>query len=69
MTDNLQIMTVSLRVLTAINTSRPPDPGDVDLLRGYVGLAAPDSLDELACAVIQKALERRAKMRSALKGY
>ena len=55
-------MKVSLRVLAALNEKRPPDAEDVQTLRNYIGDGPPD-LDELACAVIQKALGARARAR------
>jgi hypothetical protein len=54
-------MTTALRVLTAITEKRQPDQGDVEVLYGLAGpLPGGIGLDELACEVIQKALNRRA---------
>jgi hypothetical protein len=65
MQQSLNIMKVSLRVLTAVNEKRLPETADVDALRDYLGRPGSPNLDELACDVIQKALFYRAKMRSA----
>jgi hypothetical protein len=66
--ENLQIMKVSLRVLAALSDRVEPAPADVDTLRYYLGWDAPPAnLDELACEVIKKALERRARIRAAMK--
>ena len=67
MQQSLNIMKVSLRVLTAINAKDAPNPGDVEALRGFLGRHGPANLDELACEVIQKALLHRAKARDAIK--
>ena len=68
MKENLQIMKVSLRVLAAITDRIVPQAADVDMLRYYLGSEAPPAnLDELACAVINKALERRARIRALMK--
>jgi hypothetical protein len=54
---------VAIRVLTAINNRRTPTEGDVLVLRAY----CPDHRDldsgELACIVIQQAMENRKKVR------
>jgi hypothetical protein len=61
MQHSFDAMTRALRVPTATTEKRQPDQGDVDVL---YGLAGPQpggiGLDELACEVIQKALNRRA---------
>jgi len=62
-------MKVSLRVLAALSDRIEPDPADIDALRYFLGSSAPPAdLDELACAVIQKALVRRARVRAVMKG-
>jgi len=62
-------MKVSLRVLAALSDRAEPDGADIDALRYYLGSEAPPAdLDQLACAVIQKALERRARIRAVMKG-
>ena len=62
-------MKVSLRVLAAVSDRLEPERADIDMLRYYLGSEAPPAdLDELACAVIQKALERRARVRAVLRG-
>ena len=67
MQQSLQIMKVSLRVLSALNEKQAPDPADVAMLREYLGAEGAANLDELACEVIQKALGARAQARSALR--
>jgi hypothetical protein len=69
MQQTLEVMETALRVLAAINARQDPDPSDVHALRTYAG-PQPDgmSLDEFACEIIQKALERRAEMRAAGSG-
>jgi hypothetical protein len=62
-------MKVSLRVLASLNDRLEPDRADIDMLRYYLGSDAPPAdLDELACAVVQKALEQRARNRAVMKG-
>jgi len=58
-------MQVALRVLAAINENRQPDPADVAELHRMAPPAAFRSLSELACAVIQQALERRSEGQAA----
>ena len=59
-------METALRVLTAINAKRHPDPADIDPLRAYAGpLRDGMGVDEFACEVIQQALKRRAAVRAA----
>ena len=54
-------MQTALRVLTAITEKRHPDQSDVDALQGFIGSQEQGiGLDELACEVIQRALNRRA---------
>ena len=69
MQQSLEAMETALRVLSAINAKRHPDPGDVHALRTYAG-PQPDGmgLDEFACEVIQKALKRRDEVRAAGSG-
>ena len=66
MQQSLEAMETALRVLTAINRKSHPDPADIDILRAYAG-PQPDGmgLDEFACEVLQKALQRRAIARAA----
>jgi hypothetical protein len=65
MQHSFDAMTTALRVLTALTEKRHPDQADVDALRSLAG-PLPDGmgLDELACEVIQKALNRRSVARS-----
>jgi hypothetical protein len=60
MQDSLAATQIALRVLTAITENRLPDPADVVALHSYAG-AQPEGidLDELACTVIQQAMNRR----------
>jgi hypothetical protein len=50
---------VALRVLTAINNRRHPDPNDVVLLRAYCPEGRDLDPDELACMAIQQEREHR----------
>ena len=61
----LNIMKVSLRVMTALSKKQQPDSVDVETLRRYLGTRGPSDLDELAREVMQKALIARAKARGA----
>jgi hypothetical protein len=71
MHDSLHKMEVALRVLSSLTNGEKPDPDDV---RELVTLAhtareySLDSLDELACEVIQQALRRRAEVRRQTAG-
>jgi hypothetical protein len=56
---------VALRVLQALTFSRQPDPQDVQELHRIIPAADYDSLDEMACTVIQQALEHRKQVRDA----
>jgi hypothetical protein len=69
MQDSLAATQIALRVLTAITENRLPDPGDVVALHSYAG-AQPEGidLDELACTVIQQAMNRRDEGRAAGRG-
>jgi hypothetical protein len=51
-------MTVALRVLNAINERRHPQPTDIEELRRLAPASADMALDDLACAVIRRAIER-----------
>jgi hypothetical protein len=66
MQESLAVMQTALRILTAITENRPPDPTDVVALHSYAG-PQPEGidLDELACTVIQQAMNRRAEVRAA----
>jgi len=50
---------VALRVLTAINERKEPEDRDVALLRAYCPDHRDLDPDEMACMVIQQALEAR----------
>jgi len=56
---------VALRVLTALNEKRDPDPKDLALLRAYCPEGRDLGPDELACMAIQQALEARKARRNA----
>jgi len=68
MQESLNIMQLCMRVLAACNAKAAPDPQDIEVLRKYLGGSPPDDADELACAVISKAVGRRAQARKAMKG-
>jgi hypothetical protein len=68
MKEHLEIMKVSLRVLNALSESVPPDDGDLEILRCYLGHEGPSNADELACEVIRKALWVRSRIRLAIRG-
>jgi hypothetical protein len=60
--ENLEAMRAALRVLTALNEKREAAATDIEELRSYTGAEPPGMApDELACTVIQKALERRSR--------
>jgi hypothetical protein len=67
MQKSLDVMRLALRVLTALNHNDQPRFADIRKLHE---LAGPEGAnlgdDELACAVIQKALEYRAAARRSL---
>jgi hypothetical protein len=61
---SLDAMSLALRVLTALNAHRSPEPNDVAELKALEPLLADTAgLDELACEVIHQALKRRAEVR------
>lgn len=64
MQQTVTALAVALRVLSAINEKRYPDPKDVDELRRWAPLSADVPIDELACEVIQQAINRRAQVRN-----
>ena len=53
---------VALRVLTAINFKKEPDPKDVTLLRAYCPEGRDLDTDEMACIAIQQALNGRKEL-------
>src|SRR5690349_258347 len=67
MKEHLQIMKVSLRVLTAHNEMYAPEPDDVEALRQYLGADGLWELDDLACEVIKRALWARDRIRAAIR--
>jgi hypothetical protein len=64
----LEEMIVAMRVLTAINDKRHPNPEDVAELRRLAPLSAERPADELACDAIMEAIKRRVALR-AQDGY
>jgi hypothetical protein len=69
MKESLELLTVSLRVLTAINNKQPPDQSDIDLLITSAGSRpAGMGLDEFVCGVIRSAIEQRAIARNVQNG-
>ena len=69
MKESLELLTVSLRVLTAINNKQPPARSDIDMLIASAGSRpAGIGLDEFVCGVIQSAIEQRAIARNLQNG-
>jgi hypothetical protein len=66
MRQEIDAMATSLRVFTAIVEPQEPEPADVDELRRFAPLSDGAEPDELACAMILKALKRRAELRKAV---
>src|SRR5206468_3175523 len=65
MQNSLAAMKSALRILSAITQHRFPEPADVTALYEYAGPPSADmSLDEYACAVVQKACERYSRIRT-----
>ena len=60
-----EVLEVALRVLTAITGHQKPNEDDLDTLRKYAPFLAHEPADELACDVVQQALQQRAEVRSA----
>jgi hypothetical protein len=58
---------VAIRVLTAINNRANPDLKDVELLRSYFPDHPDCDPDELACVVIQEAIQRKMAARGKSK--
>ena len=56
---------IARRVLAAINDRKPPEDGDVALLRAYYPDHSDCDPDELACIVIQEGLKARMDARQA----
>jgi hypothetical protein len=64
---SLQEMQVALRVLSALTHGQQPDQPDVDELHRITSAAGCDSLDEMACTVIEQAIKHRRRVRFGLK--
>jgi hypothetical protein len=68
MKESLELLTISLRVLTAITDRQHPAQSDVDMLIAFAGSRpAGMGLDEFVCGVIQSATEQRAIARNSQK--
>ena len=66
MQQSVYAMKVALRVLDSLTSRQRPDPADVQELSRYAPASANyslESLDEVACEVIQQALKHRASVR------
>ncbi len=62
MQDSLEAMQLALRILMSVNYHIPPDSQDVAELRRLAPEGGNWQIDELACVVIQNALERSRKI-------
>jgi hypothetical protein len=60
MQDSTVAMRTALRVLMAITDRAQPDPVDVEELRRVAPECSALATDELACEVVQRALQKRA---------
>jgi hypothetical protein len=65
MQQSLADIRLALRVLEAVTDGLHPDPHDVEELYRVAPAVEFDSYDEMACAIIQRALERRRQVRDA----
>ena len=66
MKESFELLTVSLRVLTAINNKQHPAQSDIDMLIAFAGpRPAGIGLDEFVCDVIQSAVDMRAIARNS----
>jgi len=63
MQQSLAVMKLALQVLSATTERREPNPSDVQALMGLAPEAAGLAVDDLACEVVQRALEYRKKVR------
>ena len=61
----LDVMNIALRVVNAVAQKCDPDSNDLEALRTFLPRLANAPLDELACGVIQEALNRRSQIRQA----
>ena len=64
--ESLNAMQTALRVLSALTEKRLPAESDVVALQKYANDGEGEALDELACDVIRRAIERREAVRKAL---
>jgi hypothetical protein len=60
---SLQEMQVALRVLSALTHGQQPNQQDVEELHRIISAAGYDSLDEMACTVIEQAIQHRRQVR------
>jgi hypothetical protein len=58
-------LTLALRVLTAINEKRHPDQAEVELLRELSNLPAQTAIDQMACQLIEQAIQQVPASRKA----
>ena len=66
MKKTFELLTVSLRVLTAINNKQHPAQSDLDDLIAFAGQRpAGIGLDEFVCNVVQSAIDMRAIARNS----
>lgn len=65
MQQSLADIRLALRVLEAVTDGLHPDPHDVQELYRVAPAVEFDSYDEMACAIIQRAVERRKQVRNA----
>jgi hypothetical protein len=66
MQESLVMMQAALRVLTALTDQRQPSPLDLEMLGQYGGPQPVGiGLDEYACSIVQKAINRRAGVRAS----
>jgi hypothetical protein len=66
MKESLELLTVCLRVLTAINNKQHPSQLDIDMLIAFAGARPPGiGLDEFVCDVVQSAVDMRAIARNS----
>jgi hypothetical protein len=64
MQQSLEVMTIALRVLTALTEKREPAPADVQELEAFVGPKPSGiSRDEWVCDAIQSAIKHRQAVR------
>lgn len=66
MKESLELLAVSLRVLTAITNKQHPAQLDIDILIAFAGQRpAGVGLDEFVCEVVKSAIDMRAIVRNS----